>query len=626
MELVYLWINRDGKTIRKKGFNFSAHIRVNEKIGADNYHFELTVDNNHIPDFFNKIYQNDRAGNHADIINVTGIIGENGSGKTNLLKLIAETISSDNVGYSDQVMILKDTDNRKIHIYNSLDQKITVGGNVPGYTIQPVVEKINYQFSKGRDRQTLLENKVAKTSRCIYYSPVFDLNEYPLMIDNSSKSYIDVSTNGLISEDTYYNDIYVKETDDRIRVFRRANTLRQLELTNFYLLKDTANTIIPPRIKVEFERVDFYPEDGKRNLTVNNEEIFLFINKLIDSGFSAAHAELHKFEGEKRTQRNVKAYNKAKSEKIKVEFIYSFLHNFFKNLSSEYHAEIGLTLKDFEQTKTLFGAATLLFTKQKWNGFNGLVATEKLFEKMISIIDRLYNSKFAIHSDDTYVTTGVDEAKEVMNFYYNYLDSLPTEFKSSFMSVTWRNISSGEQSLLDLYSRLSYALSYKVMDKEEQLAKRFQYIYLLIDEGESGFHPQWQKSYLYNLLQFIYHRFADYRVQIIASSHSPFIVSDLPENNLIFLKNVDGHTEIEKIGDATFAANIHGLFAHQFFINDGVKGAFAQHALTTYLQAFINDPKMNSSTTIGKFIELIGEPVLKEKLEEIQKERASGNV
>jgi AAA15 family ATPase/GTPase len=65
MELVYLWVE-DYKNIKKQGFNFSPQ-----------FHCEYNDENgDYIPDFFGKN------------INVTTIVGRNGSGKSSWLKAI----------------------------------------------------------------------------------------------------------------------------------------------------------------------------------------------------------------------------------------------------------------------------------------------------------------------------------------------------------------------------------------------------------------------------------------------------------------------------------------------------------------------------------------------------------
>ena len=70
MELVYLWVEKY-KNIHKQGFNFSP------KFDCDYDGKNLTIKpKEHVENFFGKN------------INVTAIVGENGSGKSSVLKLL----------------------------------------------------------------------------------------------------------------------------------------------------------------------------------------------------------------------------------------------------------------------------------------------------------------------------------------------------------------------------------------------------------------------------------------------------------------------------------------------------------------------------------------------------------
>ena len=75
MELVYLWVDKY-KNIDKQGFNFSPRFRCEFKDGI------LNIDENkHYVSIF------------PDNINITAIVGENGSGKSSILFSILEEYS-----------------------------------------------------------------------------------------------------------------------------------------------------------------------------------------------------------------------------------------------------------------------------------------------------------------------------------------------------------------------------------------------------------------------------------------------------------------------------------------------------------------------------------------------------
>ena len=119
---------------------------------------------------------------------------------------------------------------------------------------------------------------------------------------------------------------------------------------------------------------------------------------------------------------------------------------------------------------------------------------------------------------------------------------------------------------------------------------------LLFDEIELYLHPNWQKRVLKIILDFIHKNKLKKNLHIIVASHSPFILSDIPKENVIFLNkfdkeetknkypkldakdlkdgnciNVSKHIELK-----TFGANIHTLLSNGFFMSDGLMGEFAK--------------------------------------------------
>jgi predicted ATP-binding protein involved in virulence len=96
----------------------------------------------------------------------------------------------------------------------------------------------------------------------------------------------------------------------------------------------------------------------------------------------------------------------------------------------------------------------------------------------------------------------------------------------------------------------------------------------LLDEIELYYHPEMQRSYLAYLLKMLSRMEVSTlkSINICMVTHSPYILSDIPDNYLLRLE--DGKAS-EKKEDKTFGANIHDLLANNFFMSS-TTGEFAQ--------------------------------------------------
>ena len=140
-------------------------------------------------------------------------------------------------------------------------------------------------------------------------------------------------------------------------------------------------------------------------------------------------------------------------------------------------------------------------------------------------------------------------------------------------------LSSGEQGLLDLLSRLYYTIEKDCVKFCNLAAPAL----LILDEAEHSFHPEWQRKYL-NLLFAFVKRLNEKRkikFQILITTHSPLLLSDLPLNCVSFMEK--GSDLVSRTANpdfsGTFAANVFDLYRNSFFLSDGMIGAFAKKKL-----------------------------------------------
>lgn len=179
----------------------------------------------------------------------------------------------------------------------------------------------------------------------------------------------------------------------------------------------------------------------------------------------------------------------------------------------------------------------------------------------------------------------------------------PESFWGRMFKVIPNPMSSGEVALINIFSSI-----YKVMLDETEGN-----ILLIVDEIDAFLHPKWQQDILVRMVEWMNgeEKFKKKKVQIILASHSPIILSDIPDDRVIYLKKL---CRVVRKDNPTFGANISRLFYDSFFMDDGSIGAFSKGKIQAAA-----DYAGNKKCSIGEreaeyIIENIGEPFVKKKL------------
>ncbi|WP_431244458.1 AAA family ATPase [Flavobacterium sp. P21] len=261
-------------------------------------------------------------------------------------------------------------------------------------------------------------------------------------------------------------------------------------------------------------------------------------------------------------------------------------------------------------------------------------AIATLNPKVVAFLNSFHHSEIEDLSESDYsLYNDLPQELESQNFNFGqvekYSNSILVDFSDEFkdliddkqdlfnnpslISHDWSKLSSGMRAYLNLFSQL-YSVSEKVRGNSKSLL-------ICIDEGDLYLHPEWQKNFLNDLIWFISQVFESSKVQLILTSHSPFLISDLPKENIILLDdNCNPTRQLNE--ESSFGANIHQLYTKQFFLKNGSIGEFAKRKITTLL----NDIKEMTEDNVElyqKRVDMIGEPVLRFRLEDELKKRLS---
>ncbi len=112
--------------------------------------------------------------------------------------------------------------------------------------------------------------------------------------------------------------------------------------------------------------------------------------------------------------------------------------------------------------------------------------------------------------------------------------------------------------------------------------KRIHYdnVNIILDEMELYYHPQMQKAFIKNLkdsFELIKRKNESglKSINVCILTHSPFILSDIPSNNILRIN--EGEPIKEKV--KSFSGNIHDILADDFFLKNGSIGDFAKEKI-----------------------------------------------
>jgi hypothetical protein len=182
-------------------------------------------------------------------------------------------------------------------------------------------------------------------------------------------------------------------------------------------------------------------------------------------------------------------------------------------------------------------------------------------------------------------------------------------------------LSSGEQQLIHTIQSVIYHLN-NVQSVHLSKAKRIKYqaVNIIYDEIELYFHPEYQRNFIKKLLSALEHlnlkeKHSINAVNILFLTHSPFILSDIPSENIMLLE-IDKKTAMSKPSkpkSQTFAANINDLLADGFFLKRTLMGNYAESKIQQVIDKMVDGGKANEEDEA--IIEMIGDSFLKSSLE-----------
>lgn len=183
-------------------------------------------------------------------------------------------------------------------------------------------------------------------------------------------------------------------------------------------------------------------------------------------------------------------------------------------------------------------------------------------------------------------------------------------------------MSSGERQLLNSASAVVYHLKNIANSKAKGLKIVYRNVNVIMEEVELYFHPDYQRRYVKYLLDQIKfaHLPSSMGINLLFVTHSPFILSDIPRQQVLFLK--DGNMD-RSMQEDTFGANIHTLLQNGFFLGSLPIGEFAKEKISEMFKRLNKSATLsdNDYEQLSKVIPLVSEPLLRSQLMRLYSQR-----
>ena len=204
-----------------------------------------------------------------------------------------------------------------------------------------------------------------------------------------------------------------------------------------------------------------------------------------------------------------------------------------------------------------------------------------------------------------------DNRKEFEKLYLDYeeLEKNAIDLKCYGFRVIddfYYNMSTGEINILKVMSYVKWLQ----MNPSQGTCQ------LVVDELESGMHLEWSRTLINFLVNYIneINRIGGMNFQLIFTTHSPYMLSDIKPGNVIMLeKNQETGYSEGKVLQNTFAKNIQEIMKENLI--DNIYGNFALAKINSMISRLNGEE--GDEEELLKEIHLISEPILRNKLLEM---------
>lgn len=501
-----------------------------------------------------------------NIINVSAIVGKNGSGKSTILNILGLKRLDVQSCYPDsQWMAIYEHNGVYFLEGFNLKEKFDIPSSANKYIAYSLKRNNNkLLFDEFIQYYDEIQNKY-----CVIHTPNFSNN-----INNNSS-------------------LNIHEQDDRNFGFKR------------HYLKSNDSSLY-----------EFITKNSDFCSHLNNKNIRIKINKTnrdnvkFYSKFSYYLEPDFIYSIKKNKEEKIKDKKQLFSISLIESYILYIINNVFEDknivhceeiiIKNEYNGNI-LDYNKIIKSLTKTTIEIIDFLKENHDGIVEFL-NEKFFFEILNLIEN--NEKLAFEENLSFSIS--------LNEYDKSTHELISKIENTDIPTTiiTPKMSSGEYNLNSKIAGISKAIS---------LSKKNSYnindFIIILDEYDENLHPEWSRCFLSYLLDYLKKEHAESKFQLIISTHSPYIISDLMKENVIKIEYNSSLKTYNSIkATHSFASNIYDIINDSFFLSQPI-GQFAINKIDKILRS-INEGNINSDehANLKKTINIIDDPYIRETL------------
>ncbi|MDK2050880.1 AAA family ATPase [Aliarcobacter butzleri] len=582
MELVYLWYLENDEKLGKE-FNFGSKYICSYKEKKLIFH----LNNEYIEDFY------------AKNVVISSIIGQNASGKSQLLKIIW---NGENINHNrfDKFFAIIEIDNELNFVGATINNKqiLSLDGksnyleldlNKKEFdielinkkdSIKPIDNLTTYLYTNEMISLESISNNIQIANNQIFFS---SYNQNKKIIESFAKKHLE--NTWLNTIDSYLNilnsdlESYEQSIElgndwiSKIRArYRELNINENMNNFEYNIKKNilTFGKFDLLRHSYNYEKILAIISDDSINWFKNFQKPSHFVISFLPE--NDLHNNLKKYLSNYPQIINIYTKREEYDFKYKIFIVYTlnwyldilFDYNLPEDIQGIYLNALNIFEKDNLNENTVSNFFN--YMAKEYHYFENKQPTyfstaKNYFENLKKLLNNINSFNLDNSKNSIFLDLNKDNQKTINDFIHNYTN-IVNEINISILAFQMLPIqSSGYYQIFSFVAQLYYDLKYLCKDKNN--------IILLLDEIEVFLHPDWQRQFIELLINFLSKNFDNKKFHVIIASHSPFILSDMIKSRTIPI-----HENIEALKQ-TFGTNIHTLLSDSFFLGENLMGSFS---------------------------------------------------